>query len=61
MLLIYNIFGTCLHMQLADDADNYLPITSGEATENDIIVKTQGKDSIALQYSGSSAQPPKPE
>jgi hypothetical protein len=48
-------------MQLADDADNYLPLTSGEAAENDVIVKTQGKDSIVLQYSGTSAQPPKPE
>ena len=47
-------------MQLPDDADNYLPITSGEPAENDIIVKTQGKDGIMLQYSGST-QPPKPE
>lgn len=48
-------------MQLADDADNYLPITSGEPAENDVIVKTQGKEGIVLQYSGSSTQPPKPE
>ena len=59
MLLLLSIY--YLFTQLADDADTYLPITAGEAAESDIIVKTQGKDNIVLQYSGSSAQPPKSE
>ena len=59
--MIFLPFLSLVMLQLADDADNYLPITAGEAAENDVIVKTQGQDNIVLKYSGSSAQPPKPE
>lgn len=60
-LTLLAILYTIISLQLADDADQYLPLVSGEPSEHDVIVKTEGKtENVALQYSGSSL-PPKEE